>query len=58
MTGRQAAVKIIRRLRRNGYQGLLAGGCVRDMVLGRRAKDFDVATDARPKDVMRLFRRT
>ncbi|MHC4333934.1 MAG: hypothetical protein ACYSUV_09315 [Planctomycetota bacterium] len=58
MTGRQAAVKIIRRLRRNGYQGLLAGGCVRDMVLGRRAKDFDVATDAQPKDVMRLFRRT
>ncbi|MHC4346316.1 MAG: CCA tRNA nucleotidyltransferase, partial [Planctomycetota bacterium] len=58
MTGRQAAVKIIRRLRRNGYQGLLAGGCVRDMLLGRRAKDFDVATDAQPKDVMRLFRRT
>jgi len=58
MTGRQAAVKIIRRLRRNGYQAVLAGGCVRDMLLGRRAKDFDVATDAQPKDVMRLFRRT
>jgi len=58
MTNKQAAIKIVRQLRRNGFQALLAGGCVRDMLLGRRAKDYDVATDARPKDVMRLFRRT
>ena len=58
MTSRQASIKIIRRLRRNSFQALLAGGCVRDMLLGRRAKDYDVATDARPEDVIRLFKRT
>ncbi len=58
MTNREIAVKIIRRLRRNGFEALLAGGCVRDMLLGRQAKDYDVATDARPKDVIKLFRRT
>ena len=58
MTNKQAAIKIIKRLRRNGYQALLAGGCVRDMLLGRRAKDYDVATDAQPKDVIGLFKRT
>ncbi len=36
----------------------MAGGCVRDMLLGRRAKDYDVATEAKPKDVIRLFKRT
>jgi len=58
MTNKQAAIKIIKRLRRNGFEALLAGGCVRDMLLGRRAKDYDVATDAQPKDVIRLFKRT
>jgi len=58
MTNKQAATEIIKRLQRKGYQSLLAGGCVRDMLLGRRAKDYDVATEARPKDVIRLFRRT
>ncbi|MEK7994132.1 MAG: CCA tRNA nucleotidyltransferase, partial [Planctomycetota bacterium] len=45
-------------LRRKGFHALLAGGCVRDMLLGRRAKDYDVATEAQPQDVIRLFRRT
>jgi poly(A) polymerase len=58
MTNRQAAIEIIRRLQQEGYEALLAGGCVRDMLLGRRAKDYDVATNARPEEVMRLFRRT
>jgi poly(A) polymerase len=58
MTNKQAAIKIIERLRDNGFQALLAGGCVRDMLLGRRAKDYDVATEAQPHDVIRLFRRT
>jgi len=58
MTNKQAAVKIIRRLRRKGFEALLAGGCVRDMLLGQRAKDYDVATDAQPKEVIGLFRRT
>ena len=58
MTNRQAAIKIIRRLHSNGFQALLAGGCVRDMLLRRRAKDYDVATNAKPKDVIKLFGRT
>jgi len=58
MTNRQAAIKIIKHLRRNGFQALLAGGCVRDMLLRRRAKDYDVATDAEPRQVTKLFRRT
>jgi poly(A) polymerase len=58
MTNKQAAIKIIRRLQRKDFRALLAGGCVRDMLLGRRANDYDVATEARPTDVIRLFRRT
>ena len=58
MTNRQAAIKVIKRLQRSGFQALLAGGCVRDMLLRRRAKDHDVATDAQPRDVIRLFKRT
>lgn len=58
MTNKQAAIEIINRLRRSGYQALLAGGCVRDMLLGRRASDYDVATDAGPQNVIKLFKRT
>jgi poly(A) polymerase len=58
MTNRQKAIKIIRRLHKAGYEALLAGGCVRDMLLCRAAKDYDVATSAQPEDVIRLFKRT
>jgi poly(A) polymerase len=58
MTNKQAAIKVIRRLNSNGFQALLAGGCVRDMLLGNRPKDYDVATNAQPDDVMKLFKRT
>jgi poly(A) polymerase len=58
MTNKQAAIKVIRRLNRNGFQALLAGGCVRDMLLRRPAGDYDIATNAQPGDVMRLFKRT
>ena len=58
MTNRQAAIKIIKKLKCNGYEALLAGGCVRDMLLKRPAKDYDVATNAEPADVIRLFKRT
>ena len=58
MTNKQAAIKILRQLRRNGFEALLAGGCVRDMLLSRRAKDYDIATNAQPKDVTELFKRT
>ena len=50
------AAKVVRRLVRAGYEAYLVGGCVRDLLLGRRPKDFDVCTSARPDDVRRLFR--
>jgi poly(A) polymerase len=58
MTEREFAIDVVRRLRDVGYQALWAGGCVRDELLGHVPKDYDVATDARPEDVRRLFRRT
>jgi poly(A) polymerase len=52
----QNAVKVLYRLREAGYQAFLVGGGVRDLLLGREPKDFDIATDAHPDDVRRLFR--
>jgi poly(A) polymerase len=57
MTNKEAAIKIIRRLRSNGFEALLAGGCVRDMLMGRSASDYDVATNAHPEDVTKIFKR-
>jgi len=50
------AAKVVRRLERSGFQAYLVGGCVRDLLLNGRPKDFDVATSARPDDVRGLFR--
>src|SRR5580658_811826 len=50
------AAKVVRRLERAGYEAYLVGGCVRDLLLGGKPKDFDVATSARPEDVRALFR--
>jgi poly(A) polymerase len=50
------ALKVLYRLRDAGYQAFLVGGCVRDLLIGIEPKDFDVATDASPEDVRRLFR--
>jgi poly(A) polymerase len=49
------AVSIIGRLRQAGNVAYLTGGCVRDLLLGRSPKDFDVATSARPDELLRLF---
>ncbi len=50
------ALKVLYRLKDAGYHGYLVGGGVRDLLLGREPKDFDIATDAHPEDVRRLFR--
>jgi putative nucleotidyltransferase with HDIG domain len=52
---REEATAIVRRLREAGYEALLAGGCVRDELLGRAPKDYDVATSAPAERVMALF---
>jgi tRNA nucleotidyltransferase/poly(A) polymerase len=54
-TAREAAHAIVDALRERGHIALLAGGCVRDMLLGLRPKDYDVATDARPDRVLEAF---
>src|SRR4029077_12735026 len=50
------AQKVVRRLTRNGFSAYLVGGCVRDLLLGRKPKDFDVATSATPPEIKALFR--
>ncbi|MGA9852682.1 MAG: polynucleotide adenylyltransferase PcnB [Gammaproteobacteria bacterium] len=50
------ALKVLYRLKSAGYESYLVGGGVRDLLLGREPKDFDVATDARPEQVHTLFR--
>jgi len=51
----QAATEIVRRLRAEGFQAYLVGGCVRDLVMGREPKDYDVSTDATPDQVLKLY---
>jgi poly(A) polymerase len=52
---RQAATDIVNRLRAEGFQAYLVGGCVRDLVMGREPKDYDIATDATPQQVVKLY---
>jgi poly(A) polymerase len=55
---KQHAAEIVRTLRNRGHQAYLAGGCVRDLLLGREPADYDVATDATPRQVMQIFPQT
>jgi poly(A) polymerase len=55
---KQHALHVVRELRRHGFQSYLAGGCVRDMLLGLEPTDYDVTTDATPNEVMRIFPET
>lgn len=52
------ALSILKRLRAAGHEAYFVGGCVRDLLLKKRPKDFDIATDARPEQVASLFPRT
>ena len=49
---------IVQTLRQHGFQAYLVGGCVRDLLLGREPKDYDVATNATPEQVMAIFSET
>src|SRR5271155_3270186 len=57
-TAKQHAAKIVGKLRDRGPQASFAGGCVRDLLLGREPADYDVATDATPHQVMQIFPQT
>src|SRR5271170_4920702 len=57
-TAKQHAAKIVGKLRDRGHQAYFAGGCVRDLLLGREPADYDVATDATPQQVMQIFPQT
>lgn len=50
------ALKVLYRLKKAGFEAYLVGGCVRDLLLGREPKDFDVVTDARPEQIRGIFR--
>src|SRR5581483_3154119 len=52
---RTRAIEIAANLRSRGYQAWLVGGCVRDLVLGREPSDYDIATEARPDQLLTLF---
>ena len=54
----EAALRIVEKLRAAGYEAYLAGGCVRDLLLGREPEDYDVATSATPDVVLEMFPRT
>ena len=58
MSQQDKALSIIRRLREAGRQAYLAGGCVRDRLLGRQPADYDIATDATPETTQSLFPHT
>ena len=55
---RDFATTIIQTLRQQGFHAYLVGGCVRDLLLGREPKDYDVATNATPDQVMAIFPET
>ncbi len=58
MPQRDGALAVLKVLREAGHSAYFAGGCVRDLLLGRTPKDWDVATSATPEQVTQLFRRT
>lgn len=55
---RDKAVDIVKNLRKAGFRAYWVGGCVRDLAMGQEPQDYDVATDARPEQIMKLFPKT
>jgi poly(A) polymerase len=58
VSAREKAISIVRRLKQEGYEAYLAGGCVRDMLLKKLPQDYDIATNAKPEDIRRVFPKT
>ncbi len=54
----ELAASIVLRLQQSGFSAFWVGGCVRDFLLGREPQDYDIATDARPEQIEKLFKRT
>ncbi|MFQ5687643.1 MAG: CCA tRNA nucleotidyltransferase [Candidatus Scalindua sp.] len=55
---KETAIGVVKRLRERGFSALFAGGCVRDMLMGSVPEDYDIATDARPDDIINIFEKT
>ena len=58
MTVKQNAIEIVKTLQKHGYKAFFAGGCVRDMIMGKESADYDIATNALPQDIINLFEKT
>jgi poly(A) polymerase len=58
MSQKDKAIAIIKHLRDAGYESYLAGGCVRDMLLGKTPQDYDITTNAKPDDIVKIFAKT
>ena len=58
MTIKQNAIEIVETLQNHGYKAFFAGGCVRDMIMGKESIDYDIATSALPQDTINLFEKT
>ena len=52
------ALKIVKKINKSGYEAYLVGGCIRDLLLGYKPKDFDIATNATPEEIKKLFKRS
>ena len=58
MKVKQNAIEIVKTLQKQGYKAFFAGGCVRDMIMGKESVDYDIATSALPQDIINLFEKT
>ena len=58
MSPKDKAIRIIEQLRDQGYEAYLAGGCVRDMLIGKAPQDYDITTSATPEEIVKLFAKT
>lgn len=58
MSEKDKAIAIVKRLRDQGHESYLAGGCVRDMLLGKTPQDYDITTNAKPEEIVKIFPKT